>query len=423
MEIKIVIPSMGESVTEGEISEWLKKEGEPVKTDEPIVVIETDKVTVELPAPASGVLAKILKGPGSVVPIGEVIGIIESAAIGAAGAEKKIAPAVLASAPQAAAAASGEAETPLSPAVRRMIEESGADPAGIEGSGPEGRILKSDVVEFLEKRAREAESRGVMARIQKSLEDAVQDAADPKKVQGAKESPFREEERVRMTRMRLRTAERLLASQRETASLTTFNDVDMSAVLGLRAKYKDLFQKKYGISLGFMSFFVKACIEALKAYPAINAMIDGEDIVYRNYYDVGVAVSTDKGLVVPIVRNAETLSFAETETAVADLAKRAREGRLTIEELTGGTFSITNGGVFGSLLSTPILNPPQSGILGMHRVEKRPVVREDDEIVVRPMMYLALTYDHRIVDGREAVSFLVRVKQCIEDPTRILVEV
>lgn len=416
MKVDIVVPAMGESVTEGEISAWLKKVGERVEVDEGIVVIETDKITVDLPAPAAGVLSKIVKSVGDVVQIGEVVGVIDSEGVVAQPTE----PAAGAEAKPAAAPADTTAEAPaLSPAVRRLVEESGVAAADVKGSGKGGRILKGDVIDHLEAKVPQKESAPSAQRPADAMTAAARPvvASKPPATGG-----HRPEERVRMSKIRRRTAERLLEAQNTTASLTTFNDVDLSKVMDLRARYKDDFKKKYGISLGFMSFFIKASIEALKAFPAVNAMIDGEDIVYRNYYDVGVAVSTDRGLVVPVMRNAERLSFAETEQAVADLANRARDGRLTMEELTGGTFSITNGGVFGSLVSTPILNPPQAGILGMHRIEKRPIVI-DDQIAIRSMMYLALTYDHRIIDGREAVSFLVRIKQCLEDPQRILLEV
>ncbi len=419
MKIEIVVPAMGESVSEGEISDWLKKEGDHVAADEPIVVIETDKITVDLPSPAAGVLAKILKPSGSVVAIGEVLGVIESEGTVVAEKPAEVGP-VEPESPRDESAEAGDATT-LSPAVRRMVEESGVDPAKIAGTGKGGRILKSDVIDHLEAAAVKIESAGPVAR---AAEAVAKEKPAPQPPRAAMPpASDRPEERVRMTKIRRRTAERLLAAQSTTASLTTFNDVDLSAVMALRDRYKDDFKKKYGINLGFMSFFIKAAIEALKAFPAVNAMIDGDDIVYHNYYDVGVAVSTDRGLVVPVMRGAERLSFAQTEQAVADLASRARDGRLTMEELSGGTFSITNGGVFGSLVSTPILNPPQSGILGMHRIEKRPIVDRNDQIVVRPMMYLALTYDHRIIDGREAVSFLVRIKQCLEDPSRILLEI
>ncbi|MCL4233254.1 MAG: 2-oxoglutarate dehydrogenase complex dihydrolipoyllysine-residue succinyltransferase [Deltaproteobacteria bacterium] len=421
MKIDIVVPAMGESVSEGEISDWLKKEGDRVAADEPIVVIETDKITVDLPSPAAGILAKILKPSGSVVAIGEVLGVIESEGAGAIASPTVAAGPVEPESSRDEAADAGDAA--LSPAVRRIVEESGVDPAKIQGTGKGGRILKSDVIDHLEAAAVKKESAGPVARAAEAVAKEKPAPAPQSPRATMPPATDRPEERVRMTKIRRRTAERLLAAQSTTASLTTFNDVDLSTVMALRDRYKDDFKKKYGINLGFMSFFIKAAIEALKAFPAVNAMIDGDDIVYHNYYDVGVAVSTDRGLVVPVMRGAERLSFAQTEQAVADLASRARDGRLTMEELSGGTFSITNGGVFGSLVSTPILNPPQSGILGMHRIEKRPIVDKNDQIVIRPMMYLALTYDHRIIDGREAVSFLVRIKQCLEDPSRVLLEI
>ncbi|MCB9476285.1 MAG: 2-oxoglutarate dehydrogenase complex dihydrolipoyllysine-residue succinyltransferase [Deltaproteobacteria bacterium] len=430
MKIDIVVPNMGESVQDGEITEWLKSEGDAVEEDEPIVVIETDKITVDLPAPASGVLEKILKGPGTVVNIGEKIGILDSAGEGKKSEPSaKSEPEATESEEKAAAKPdeSDEDEGELSPAVRRLIEENDLDPSKIKGTGKDGRLLKGDVLAYLEKgegqgeKAKPAAESAPAAREEKRPEPPK--AAPPPRPSVEDSGEYRAEERVRMTTIRRRTAERLLEAQNTTASLTTFNDVDLSAIMAMRSKYKEGFQKKYGISLGFMSFFIKASIEALKAVPAANAAIEGEEIVYHNYYDIGVAVSAPRGLVVPVIRNAERLSFAETEQAVTDLATRAQNGELTLEELTGGTFTVSNGGVFGSLLSTPILNPPQSAILGMHRIEKRPIVDEKGEIVVRPMMYLALTYDHRIIDGREAVTCLRTMKERLEDPSRILLEV
>ncbi len=366
MATQIVVPALGESVTEATVSRWLKDAGDAVAVDEPLVELETDKITLEVPAAAAGVLGAIEVAEGQTVEVGAVLGSIEASA-GAAGAADRAAE------PQPAAADPGppspDPQAPsetLSPPVRQLVEEHGLDPA-------------------------------------------------PDVPVGTRE------ERVPMTRLRRRIAERLKEAQNTAAMLTTFNEVDMSAVIAARERLRDAFEKRHGVRLGFMSFFVKAAVVALKEVPAVNAGIDGTDIVYKNHYDIAVAVGTGQGLVVPVLRDADALSFAGVEAGIADLGRRAREGRLAMQDLTGGTFTITNGGVYGSLLSTPILNPPQSGILGMHKIEKR-AVAVDDEVVVRPMMYLALSYDHRIIDGREAVTFLVRVKECIEDPERILLE-
>lgn len=395
MATEIVVPALGESVTEATVSKWLKSAGDAVAIDEPLVELETDKITLEVPAAAAGVLGAIEVAEGQTVEVGAVLGSIEAS--GGSGA------------PTPRRAARPEAPLPaakpsLSPAVRKLVDEHGLDPAAIAGTGKGGRLTKGDVLAHLA-----------------AASEAPRDPA-PSPLSPAEPAPAgAREERVPMTRLRRRIAERLKEAQNTAAMLTTFNEVDLSAVIEMRARLRDAFQEKHGVRLGFMSFFVKAVIVALKEVPAVNAEIDGTDIVYKNHYDIAVAVGTEQGLVVPVLRDADALSFAGIEAGIADLGNRARDGRLTMQELTGGTFTVTNGGVYGSLLSTPILNPPQSGILGMHKIEKRAVVL-DDELAVRPMMYLALSYDHRIVDGREAVTFLVRVKECIEDPERIMLE-
>ncbi len=414
MTVDIRVPSLGESVTEATISRWLKKPGEAVARDEPVVEVETDKVSLEIPAPAAGRLAEILVEEGTDVEVGTVLGRIEEGAAGEAASMSEAAaaggapPAAVAEAPEVAVSG---APAGVGPAARKLAEEKGVDLAKVSGTGPKGNVTKADV---------EA------AVAEMSPPPGEMSAAPPPPVEpvpAIAPAGGRREERVRMTRLRKRIAERLKEAQNTAAMLTTFNECDMSAVMDLRRRYRELFEKKHGIRLGFMSFFVKACIEALRAHPLVNAEIDGEEIVYKHYYDIGVAVSTDQGLVVPVLRDADLLSLAEIEKRIADLGRRAREGKLAMEELTGGTFTITNGGVFGSLLSTPILNPPQSGILGMHKIQPRPMVTDGGTIEARPMMYLALSYDHRLIDGRDAVSFLVRVKECIEDPQRLLLEI
>ena len=396
MGIEIRVPTLGESVTEATIGRWFKKAGEAVAVDEPLVELETDKVTVEVPAPASGVLAEISAKDGETVQVGAVLGSINESAGGKAAA-KPAAPAPAKTAP--APAPARPASDTLAPSVRKLAAESGVDPATLSGSGKDGRVTKGDMLSAVASGA-SAPTAPTMAR-------------------RSSDAPL--EERVRMTRLRQTIAHRLKEAQNTAAMLTTFNDVDMSAVMRLRSEYKDSFEKKHGVRLGFMGFFVKACVQALHDVPAVNAEIDGADIVYKNYYHIGVAVGTDKGLVVPVVRDADKLSLAGVEKTIAELGKRARDGKLGIEDLQGGTFTISNGGVYGSLMSTPILNAPQSGILGMHRIEERPVVR-DGQIVARPMMYLALSYDHRLVDGRDAVTFLVQVKEIIEDPARLVID-
>jgi 2-oxoglutarate dehydrogenase E2 component (dihydrolipoamide succinyltransferase) len=407
MGIEIRVPTLGESVTEATIGRWFKKPGEAVAADEPLVELETDKVTVEVPAPATGVLGEIVAKDGQTVAVGALLGSINEGAGGAKSAAKPAPPVAKAApaAPPKVAPVSPPArpagDGPLAPSVRKLAAESGVDPATLAGSGKDGRVTKGDMLAAIATPAPPAAPAVVRAPTTPS--DAPR------------------EERVRMTRLRQTIAQRLKEAQNTAAMLTTFNDVDMSAVMRLRAEYKDAFEKKHGVRLGFMGFFVKACVQALHDVPVVNAEIDGADIVFKNYYHIGVAVGTDKGLVVPVVRDADKLSLAGVEKAVAEFGKRAREGRLGIEDLQGGTFTISNGGIYGSLLSTPILNAPQSGILGMHRIEERPVVR-DGQVVVRPMMYLAVSYDHRLVDGRDAVTFLVRVKENIEDPTRLVLD-
>ncbi|MDE1969830.1 MAG: 2-oxoglutarate dehydrogenase complex dihydrolipoyllysine-residue succinyltransferase [Alphaproteobacteria bacterium] len=411
MATDIIVPPLGESVTEATVARWLKQPGDAVAVDDPLVELETDKVTLEVNAPAAGTLAEVLVPKDGNVAVGGVLGRIAEGngkARPAAKAESKSAPAA-APAPKAAVAKpSAPAPTPApaaapasdlvkssGPAVRRLVEENKVEPARIPPSGRDGRLTKGDVLAAVEKGATPAAIPAVAREI------------GPR------------EERVHMTRLRRRIAERLKEAQNTAAMLTTFNEADMSAVMALRERYRESFEKKHGVRLGFMSFFVKACIVALKEIPAANGEIDGDDIVYKNHYDIGVAVGTEQGLVVPVVRDADRLDFADIEKQVGDLGRRARDGKLKLEELSGGTFTITNGGVYGSLMSTPILNPPQSAILGMHKIQQRPVV-VGGQIVARPMMYLALSYDHRLVDGREAVTFLVRVKECIEDPERLL---
>lgn len=409
----IVVPTLGESVSEATVAQWLKKEGEAVKADEPIVELETDKVTLEVNAPEDGVIAKITVGEGETVEVGAVLGEMGegSAANDSAPAKEEPKKEAAAEAPkkeEKSEAASGEAKT--SPAVRKMLADNNLSADDVKGSGKDGRITKEDVQNFLEKHG-------------------TPDAAPTPKtseVTQAESKPREDgprEERVRMTKLRQVIASRLKEAQNTAAMLTTFNEVDMGPVMDMRKQYQDQFVKKHGIKLGFMSFFVKAAINALKEFPAVNAEIDGTDVVYKNYYDIGVAVSTPQGLVVPVIRDADQMSMAEIEAKIVDLGTRARDGKLSIDEMTGGTFTITNGGIFGSMLSTPILNTPQSGILGMHNIVQRPVVTKSGDIEARPIMYLAHSYDHRIVDGREAVSFLVRIKDAIEDPARLVLDV
>ncbi len=436
MATEIRVPTLGESITEATVAQWFKKPGDSVEADEPLVELETDKVTVEVPAPAAGVLSEILVSDGDTVEVGALLGEIGEGKGAPAKKEqpKKEEPKQEAAKEEAksetktqkaeapAASKSDESEEEgsdaLSPAVRKLIDEHDLDPAKIEGTGKGGRLVKGDVLKAIEKRgdvpsAPESkpaqESKGPEApQREEKREDTHED-------RGARE------ERVKMTRLRKTIASRLKQAQDTAAMLTTFNEVDMTNVMAARKEYKDLFEKKHGVRLGFMSFFVKACIAGLRDIPAINAEIDGDEVVYKNYYNFGIAVGTDKGLVVPVVKNAQDMSLAEIEKAINDFGAKARDGNLKLEDLQGGTFTISNGGVYGSLMSTPILNMPQSGVLGMHKIQERPVA-VDGKIEIRPMMYLALSYDHRIVDGKEAVTFLVRVKESLEDPQRLLLD-
>jgi 2-oxoglutarate dehydrogenase E2 component (dihydrolipoamide succinyltransferase) len=410
MSIDIKVPAMGESVTEATVARWFKKEGDAVKRDEPLLELETDKVTVEVPAPADGAIESISAQAGATVLVGALLGAIAEGKAGNASAAPQAAAPKSAEAPKPAPQAVAQpisapvTAAPVSPSVRRIAEETGLAPASVQGNGRDGRVLKGDMLSALE-----ARSTAPVAPAPVTLRSGPRARAD-------------REERVTMSRLRKTVALRLKESQNTAAQLTTFNEVDMSHVMRLRTEYKDNFEKKHGVRLGFMGFFVKACIAALKDLPNVNAEIEGDDIVYKNYYDIGIAVSTEKGLVVPVVRDADRLSLAGIEAAINDYGTRARDNKLKLEELQGGTFSITNGGVFGSLMSTPILNSPQSGILGMHKIQPRPVAI-DNKVEIRPMMYLALSYDHRLVDGRDAVTFLVRVKENLEDPQRLLLDI
>jgi len=425
MSLEIKVPTLGESVTEATVGQWLKKQGDAVARDEPLVELETDKVTIEVPAPAAGRLESIAVKDGETVAVGTLLGTLAEGEAGKAapikagpettqprGPERVEALSAKASAPspekrEAGSAPSAEAGVAMTPApsAAKMMAEKGMSAEDVGGTGKRGQVLKGDVLAALD-------------RVAKSTQPPV---AAPQTRPPAAPGDETREQRVTMTRLRQTIARRLKEAQNAAAMLTTFNDADMSAVMELRKTYRDTFEKKHGVRLGFMGFFVKACVQALRDVPAVNAEIDGNDIVYKNYYHIGVAVGTDKGLVVPVVRNAQDLSIAEIEKKINDFGKRARDGKLTMEDMQGGTFTISNGGVYGSLMSTPILNAPQSGILGMHRIEERPVAR-NGEVAIRPMMYLALSYDHRIVDGREAVTFLVRVKEAIEDPQRLVLD-
>jgi 2-oxoglutarate dehydrogenase E2 component (dihydrolipoamide succinyltransferase) len=401
MTTEIRVPTLGESVTEATVAKWLKNKGDAVRADEPIVELETDKVTVEVPAPGNGVLSEIVAGPGSTIAVGAILGLIGEGTGAAAAPAKAPAPAQAAKAP-APAAKPAAAVPVLSPSARKLAEENKLSPSNVPGTGRDGRVMKGDVLSAIEARA-----------------------SEPRAVQVTPAGPRPQairEERVTMSRLRKTIALRLKEAQHTAAMLTTFNEVDMSAVMHLRSAHKDTFEKRHGVRLGFMSFFVKACIVALKEIPSVNAEIEGDDIVYKNYYDIGVAVGTERGLVVPVVRDADQLTLAGIEKRINDFGLRARDNKLKLDELQGGTFTISNGGVYGSLMSTPILNAPQSGILGMHKIEQRPVAI-DGKVEIRPMMYLALSYDHRLVDGKEAVTFLVRVKECLEAPERMILEV
>ena len=412
MTIEIKVPAMGESVTEATISKWFKKEGDTVKRDEPLLELETDKVTVEVPSPADGAIESINVQAGTTVQVGALLGAIAEGKAGAAPAKAAApkAPSTTAEAPKPAAApapapapAAPKTDAPAMPSAKRISEESGIAVSSVAGTGRDGRVTKGDMLGALAARSSAPQAPAAAAPAGPRANDA-------------------REERVPMTRLRKTIALRLKESQNTAAQLTTFNEVDMTAVMGLRAAYKDVFEKKHGVKLGFMGFFTKAVIAALKELPNVNAEIEGDNIVYKNYYDIGIAVSTERGLVVPVVRDTDHLSLAGIEKAISDFGARARDNKLKLEELQGGTFSITNGGVFGSLMSTPILNSPQSAILGMHKIQPRPMA-VGDKIEIRPMMYLALSYDHRIVDGREAVTFLVKVKENLEDPQRMLLDV
>jgi len=439
---EVRIPSLGESVTEAQIARWAKADGEAVRQDEVLLELESDKASMELPAERSGVL-HIVKQAGETVGVGDLIARIDDGAVAAAKAPEEPVPATghvpspppppPPSPPPAARAApppppapASRGVGPLSPAVRNLIEEHGLDPTAIAASGRGGRLTKGDVLMHLERRAASGPAEPAPAATAPASVAAAPApapaASAPAPARPAPRPAGDGEERVAMTRIRKRIAERLVAAQHTAAILTTFNEIDCSGIMALRAQYKDRFQQKHGVGLGFMSFFARACIAALDEIPAVNAAIDGEDVVYKHYVNLGVAVGTERGLVVPVVKHADAMSFADLEREIARLAGLARDGKLAVDDLVGGTFTISNGGVYGSLLSTPILNPPQSGILGMHKIEKRPVVVQD-QIVVRPMMYVALSYDHRLVDGEQAVTFLVRVKERLEDPARLLLDV
>jgi 2-oxoglutarate dehydrogenase E2 component (dihydrolipoamide succinyltransferase) len=416
---EIRVPTLGESVTEATIGKWFKKAGDVVAVDEPLVELETDKVTIEVPAPAAGVLTDVAVKDGDTVAVGALLGAIKE---GAGAAATKTPAKAAEAAPQAAPpppprpapaatpapAKAASADMPLAPSVRRIAAETGINPSAVSGTGKDGRVTKGDMLAAIERAAAQPTPVATpAASVQMRAPSPPDDAA--------------REERVRMTRLRQTIARRLKDAQNTAAMLTTFNEVDMTHVMALRSQYRELFEKKHGVKLGFMGFFVRACVQALKEIPAVNAEIDGTDIVYKNYYHIGIAVGTERGLVVPVVRDCDQKSIAEIEKAIADYGHRARDGSLKIEELQGGTFSITNGGIYGSLMSTPILNAPQSGILGMHKIQERPMVVAG-KIEARPMMYLALSYDHRIVDGREAVTFLVRVKESLEEPARLVLD-
>ena len=409
---EIRVPTLGESVTEATIGKWFKKAGDVVAVDEPLVELETDKVTIEVPAPAAGVLTDVAVKDGDTVAVGAILGAIREGAGAApvAVAEPKAraeTPAVKAETP-AATKQPPRADTPPAPSVRKIAAETGLDPATVPGSGKDGRVTKGDMLAAIERAAAQPTPVATpAAAVQVRAPSPADDAA--------------REERVRMTRLRQTIARRLKDAQNTAAMLTTFNEVDMTHVMALRAQYRELFEKKHGVKLGFMGFFVRACVQALKEIPAVNAEIDGTDIIYKNYYHIGIAVGTERGLVVPVVRDCDQKSIAEIEKTISDFGRRARDGSLKIDELQGGTFTITNGGIYGSLMSTPILNAPQSGILGMHKIQDRPMAIAG-KVEIRPMMYLALSYDHRLVDGREAVTFLVRVKESLEEPARLVLD-
>ncbi len=405
MAIEVKVPVLGESITEATLGEWLKQPGDAVAADEPIASLETDKVALEVPAPQAGVMGAYQVEVGDTVEVGAVIATIEAGSGAAPAAKSAPAPAKAEAKPDET-----DASITLSPSVRRLVLEHGVDPSQISGTGKDGRLTKADVEQYVKSGAQQAPL------AEKGEAKGAQAPSAPSSAGN------RNEERVRMTRLRQTVARRLKEAQDTAALLTTFNDVDMTAVIETRSKYKDLFAKKHGVKLGFMGFFVKAACMALKDVPSVNAQIDGEEIVYHDYADISVAVSAPTGLVVPVIRNAEAMSFADVENTIGDFGKRAKDGTLTMDDMKGGTFTISNGGVFGSLMSTPIINPPQSAVLGLHRIDQRPVVMPDGSIEARPMMYMALSYDHRLIDGREAVTFLVRIKEAIEDPARLLID-
>jgi 2-oxoglutarate dehydrogenase E2 component (dihydrolipoamide succinyltransferase) len=404
---EIRVPQLPESVADATLVAWHKQPGETVKRDENLADLETDKVVLEVPAPVNGVIRELRVTSGTSVTSGQVLAILEE------GGAATAAPAPKAAAPAAKPAEANGGDGKLSPSVRRLVEENALDPAKITGSGRDGRLTKSDVVGYLDKKSTPAPA---------SSAPASAPAPATAKPSAPRPAGARGEQRVAMTRLRQRIAQRMVEAQSTQALLTSFNEVDLTAVQELRSRYKDRFEKEQGVKLGFMSFFVKASIEALKKFPILNASVDGTDIVYHEFYDIGVAVSTDRGLMVPVIRDADAKSFGEIEKEIGEYAKKAREGTIGLEDLTGGTFTITNGGVFGSLMSTPIVNAPQSAILGMHKIQERPMV-VNGQIAVRPMMYLAVTYDHRIIDGREAVQFLVAIKESLEDPARMLLQI
>jgi len=417
MSTEIRVPTLGESVTEATVGQWFKKSGDAVNADEPVVELETDKVTIEVPAPVSGVLGDLVVGEGETVEVGALLaailqgeGAVAAPASAPAKAEAK------APAEKKSEAAKPEADHGLSPAVQKIVSENNLDPSSIKGTGKDGRLTKEDVLKVVEGGGQTPAAEPIKLTTPGVSAEPSARARGPV----AKGDEVREE-RVRMTRLRQTIAQRLKDSQNTAAMLTTFNEADMSAVMELRREYKDAFEKRHGVRLGFMGFFVKACIQALRDVPEVNAEIDGTDIVYKNYCHIGIAVGTDKGLVVPVVREAQDMTLPQIEAEITALGNRARDGSLSIDDMQGGTFTITNGGVYGSLMSTPILNAPQSGILGMHAIQQRPIA-VDGEMVIRPMMYLALSYDHRVVDGKGAVTFLVRVKECLEDPQRIVLD-
>ena len=411
MTIEVKVPQLPESVTDATVVTWHKRAGDSVRRDENLVDLETDKVVLEVPAPSDGVLKELKIDDGTIVTGGQVLALLEPGEVTAAALSTGTDSESTKTEPAEADTSSENAAARLGPAARRLVEERDLDASAIPGTGRDGRVTKGDVLDFLETR------RAVSAESESEPEEDAPITMPP-----AGGGSLRAEQRVAMTRLRVRIAERLVEAQHTAAMLTTFNEVDMTEVMGLRARYRDEFQKRHGVKLGFMSFFVKASIEALRRYPVLNASLDETDIIYHEYFDIGVAVSTDRGLIVPIIRDAETMSYADIEKVIADFAARAHSGGIDMQELTGGTFTITNGGIFGSLMSTPILNPPQSGILGMHKIQQRPTV-VDGEIEARPMMYVALTYDHRVVDGREAVQFLVALRELLEDPARLILQV